>query len=240
MSSPISTVLITGAGSGVGRACALRFAAAGWQVALVGRRAEPLAATVALAGAGPATRLAPYPCDLGDDAAVARTIDAVVTRFGGLDAVVNAAGTNIPKRALTELSLEDYHATLAANLHGAFHLARAALPIMRRQGRGTFVNINSEAGLRASAKSGAAYAVSKFGLVGLTQTINAEERVHGIRACSIFPGDIDTPLLDKRPAPPPAEARTRMLRPDDVAACAWLAVTMPPQAVIEELLVRPL
>ena len=240
MSSTVSSILVTGAGSGVGRECVLRFAAAGWQVALIGRRAEPLAETVALAGADASLRLAPFTCDLGDDAAVARTVTEVVARFGRLDAIINAAGTNIPQRALSELSLEDYHSTLAANLHGAFHLARAALPVMRRQGSGTFVNINSEAGLKASTKSGAAYAVSKFGLTGFTQTINAEERVHGIRACSIFPGDIDTPLLEKRPAPPPAEARTRMLRPEDVAACAWLAVTLPPRAVVEELLVRPL
>lgn len=234
------TVFITGAGSGVGRASTLKFAAEGWAVALLGRRTDALAATITLAGSDAASRLLALACDIADPAAVDRSVAAGLERFGRSDALVNAAGTNIPRRALSELSLEDYHATLATNLHGAFHLTRAVLPAMRRQGGGTIVNVNSEAGLRASAKSGAAYAVSKFGLTGLAQTINAEERTHGIRACSVFPGDIDTPLLDRRPAPPPPETRARMMQPADIAACVWLAVSLPPRAVVEELLVRPL
>lgn len=234
------TAIVTGAGSGVGRACVLKLAAEGWVVALVGRRAAALAETIAHAGPTAQARLLPLPCDIADPEAVTRAIAAAIDRFGRVDALINAAGTNIPRRALGELTLEDYHATLATNLHGAFHCVRAVLPVMRRQGAGTIVNVNSEAGLRASAKSGAAYVVSKFGLAGLTQTINAEERAQGIRACSIFPGDIDTPLLDKRPEPPPAAARARMMRPEDIAACVWLAVSLPPRAVVEELLVRPL
>ena len=241
MSTPVPlTALVTGAGSGVGRACVIKLAAEGWSVALLGRRADALEETITLAGPAATARLASFPCDIGDADAVAKTIATALSLFGRCDALVNAAGTNIPRRALTELTLADYHSTLATNLHGALHCAQAVLPAMRRQGSGTIVNVNSEAGLRASPKAGAAYAVSKFGLVGLTQTINAEERSHGIRACSIFPGDINTPLLDKRPTPPPAEARTKMLRAEDVAACVWLALSLPPRAVIEELLVRPL
>ncbi|HEX2099971.1 MAG TPA: SDR family oxidoreductase [Candidatus Synoicihabitans sp.] len=236
----MQTAMVTGAGSGVGRACVLKLAAEGWAVALIGRRADALADTIAQAAPAAQTRLLPCPCDIGQPEAVTHAITVAVGRFGRIDALVNAAGTNIPRRALGELTLEDYHTTLATNLHGAFHCVRGVLPIMRRQGAGTIVNVNSEAGLRASAKSGAAYVVSKFGLTGLTQTINAEERAQGIRACSIFPGDIDTPLLDKRPEPPPAAARARMMRPDDIAACVWLALSLPPRAVVEELVVRPL
>jgi NADP-dependent 3-hydroxy acid dehydrogenase YdfG len=116
---------------------------------------------------------------------------------------------------------------------------QAVLPTLRRQSAGTIVNVGSEAGKQASAKSGAAYVVSKFGLTGLTQTINAEERPNGIRACCIFPGDIDTPLLNKRPTPPSAEARTRMMQPDDIAACVWFAATLPARATVEEILIRP-
>jgi NADP-dependent 3-hydroxy acid dehydrogenase YdfG len=101
------------------------------------------------------------------------------------------------------------------------------------------VNISSEAGRHASAKAGAAYVVSKFGLTGLTQTINAEERGNGIRACCIFPGDIDTPLLDKRPTPPAPNTRMRMLQPEDIAACVWFVATLPARATVGELLVRP-
>lgn len=233
-------MIVTGAGSGVGRACVLKLAAEGWAIALVGRRPESLAETIAQAGPSAQARLLACPGDVADPDAVERATTASLSRFGRIDALVNAAGTNIPRRALVDLALDDYHATLATNLHGAFHWVRAVLPVMRRQGAGTIVNVNSEAGLRASAKSGAAYVVSKFGLAGLTQTINAEERVHGIRACSIFPGDIDTPLLDKRPEPPPAAARARMMQPEDIAACVWLVLSLPPRAVVEEMLVRPL
>ena len=73
----------------------------------------------------------------------------------------------------------------------------------------------------------------------MTQSINAEERANGIRACAIFPGDIDTPLLDLRPNPPTPEARRKMLKSEDVAECALLAINLPPRAVVEEILIRP-
>ena len=81
--------------------------------------------------------------------------------------------------------------------------------------------------------------MSKFGLAGLTQSINAEERANGIRACGIFPGDIDTPLLDRRPQPPDAAARAKMMRAEDVADCALLCINLPPNVIVEEMLVRP-
>jgi NAD(P)-dependent dehydrogenase (short-subunit alcohol dehydrogenase family) len=81
--------------------------------------------------------------------------------------------------------------------------------------------------------------MSKFGLAGLTQSINAEERARGIRACAIFPGDIDTPLLQKRPVMPDAAARERMLQAEDVAACVLLCINLPDRAVVEELMIRP-
>ena len=81
--------------------------------------------------------------------------------------------------------------------------------------------------------------MSKFGLAGLTQSINAEERGRGIRACALFPGDIDTPLLDKRPVVPDAAARSRMLQPEDVADCTLFCLNLPAHVVVEELLVRP-
>lgn len=237
--APSPVALVTGAGSGIGRAVVLQLAAAGWRVALVGRRADALAATRSAAGAGAADRLLACAADIADPAAVTRLAGEVLARWGRVDALVNAAGTNTPRRSLDVLALADYHRLIATNLHGAYHCVQAVLPAMRAQGSGTIVNINSEAGLRANAKAGPAYIASKFALAGLTQAINTEERARGLRACSIFPGDVDTPLLDQRPHPPAPAARRRMLQPEDVAACVWLALTLPPRAVVEELLVRP-
>jgi NADP-dependent 3-hydroxy acid dehydrogenase YdfG len=97
----------------------------------------------------------------------------------------------------------------------------------------------SDAGKLASPKAGPGYVMSKFGLAGLTQSINAEERGRGIRACAIFPGDIDTPLLDKRPQPPEADARARMMRAEDIAECVWFCLHLPANVIVEEMLVRP-
>lgn len=230
--------VITGAGSGVGRAVALKLAAEGWQVALAGRRGDALQETIALAGAR-GGQLAAFPCDTGDAAAVKKMSAGVTARFHRVDAVVTAAGTNTPRRSWSELTNEKYHELLAGNLHGAFHCVQAFLPAMRERRSGTFVFINSEAGLKASPKAGVGYVAAKFGLAGLAQSLNAEERPNGIRACSIFPGDIDTPILNHRPQPPTAEARAKMMQPEDIAACVWLALSLPPRAVVEELLVRP-
>ena len=230
--------VITGAGSGVGQAIALKLAAQGWRVALVGRRAEALAQTVQLAGPR-AGQLLVCPCDIGDAAAVEGMSQRVLAEFRDVEVLVNAAGTNAPRRALEILSLEDYHAMMNANLNGAYYCVQAFLPQMRARQSGTIVNIVSDAGKQASPKAGPAYVMSKFGLAGLTQAINAEERGNGVRACAIFPGDIDTPLLDKRPTPPPADARAKMMKAEDIADCALLAIQLPARAILEEMIVRP-
>ena len=229
------TAVVTGAGSGVGRAIALKFAREGWRVALVSRRAETLSETIALAAPGARERIAAFPCDVSDAAAVEGMGASVLARFGTVDVLVNAAGINIPRRSFELLSLDDWHAVLGTNLHGAYYCVRAFLPGMRARSTGTIVNINSDVGKIARDLAGAAYVSSKFGLNGLTQQINAEERRNGVRACSICPRDINTPLLDKRPQPPTAEARARMLQPEDIADCVWLVAMLPPRAVVEEI-----
>jgi NAD(P)-dependent dehydrogenase (short-subunit alcohol dehydrogenase family) len=230
--------VVTGAGSGVGRSTALLLLADGWGVALIGRREAALHETAAQA-AGADEHILVIPCDIGDQGAVERMAAQIFERFGRVDALVNAAGTNTPVRSLAELSLENYHRLIDTNLTGAYYCAQAFLPAMRAQRSGTIVNIISEAGLRANAKAGVAYVISKFGMTGLTQSINAEERPNGIRACAIFPGDINTPILDLRPSPPPPEARQRMLQAEDVAQCVLLEIRLPPRAVIEELVLKP-
>ena len=231
----VRTVVVTGAGSGVGRAVALKFASEGWQVALVGRTAATLAETAGLAGPTAADRMGVFVCDVSAPDAVAAMGDAVLARFASVDVLVNAAGINVPRRSFATLSLDDWHAVLATNLHGAYYCVRAFLPNMREHGGGTIININSDVGKVARDLAGAAYVSSNFGLRGLGQQINAEERGNGIRACSICPRDVNTPLLDKRPQPPSPEARARMLQPDDLAACVWLVATLPQRAIVDEI-----
>ena len=232
------TAVVTGAGSGVGRAVVLALAKEGWNVALLGRRVEPLKETIALSSANEG-KLVAIGCDVASEADVTRMSDEVRRVLGPVSALVNSAGINVPKRALADLSVEDYRKVVDVNLTGAFLCIHAFLPDMRAAGSGTIVNVISDAGLYANRISGAAYIAAKFGLTGLTATINAEERKNGIRACALLPGEINTPLLDKRPVPPPMEARAKMLQPEDVAACVMLAINLPPRAVVEQVLLRP-
>jgi NAD(P)-dependent dehydrogenase (short-subunit alcohol dehydrogenase family) len=231
----MSVVAVTGAGSGVGRAVALKFAAEGWRVAMIGRRSEALAETSALAGSATDGRLFAFPCDISVAGDVAAMGAAVETAVGDVDVLVNSAGINVPERSLDVLSHDDWHRVLGTNLHGAYYCVQAFLPRMRARGTGTIVNINSDAGQMARDVSGAAYVASKFGLRGLTQQINAEERRRGVRACSICPRDVNTPLLDKRPQPPPPDVRARMIQPEDLAECVWLVATLPPRVVLDEI-----
>ena len=204
---------------------------------LVGRRLEPLRETLASFDVDRRPAAAVFGCDVSRSEDVAAMGAAVLTRFGSVHVLVNAAGLNVPRRSLRDLSLEDWHRVVDTNLHGAYYCIRAFLPSMRAERDGTIVNINSDVGKIPRELAGAAYVTAKFGLAGLTTHINTEERTHGIRATSIFPRDVNTPLLDKRPQPPPADERARMLQPEDLAACVWLAATLPSHAIVDEIVV---
>jgi NAD(P)-dependent dehydrogenase (short-subunit alcohol dehydrogenase family) len=230
--------VVTGAGSGVGRAIVLALVRQGWMVAILGRRETALNETRKLAG-DLGSSVMVVPCDIAESGHVTQAARSIQEKLGFVEVLVNAAGTNLPARSLEVLSLEGYHQLIDTNLNGAYYCTQAFLPQMRQHQTGTIVNIISEAGKQASPKAGPAYVISKFGLAGLTQSINAEERANGVRACAIYPGDIDTPILDLRPNPPPSEARARMLKSEDVADCVMLAIQLPSRAIVEELTVRP-
>ncbi len=230
--------IITGAGTGVGRHIAILLSQSGWNLTLTGRTEKTLQETFEMAGANDSN------CQMvigsvADRSFVTELIATAETKFGVTEALVNSAGTNTPERTLDVLSMEDYHDLINTNLHGSYYAIQAVLPAMRKAKSGTIVNIVSDAALWGMPLAGAAYTVSKFGLRGLTQAINAEENKNGIRACGILPGEIDTPILKLRPNVPTEEHRASMLRPEDVAACAKLAIDLPPRAVVQELLVRP-
>jgi NAD(P)-dependent dehydrogenase (short-subunit alcohol dehydrogenase family) len=231
------TTIITGAGSGVGRAVAIALAQRSFSLALLGRTESHLKETAALCHGAP--KILAVSCDIADSQAIRSAVAQIERDLGQIDVLANCAGTNVPRRSFEQLSSDDFRKIIETNLIGAYHCIAAVLPGMRMRRRGTIVNIVSDAGLIANAKAGPAYVASKFGLTGLTQSLLAEERDHGIRACAIFPGDIDTPLLQKRPTVPTADARAKMLKPEDIAACVVLAITLPEHAVVEQLVVRP-
>lgn len=230
--------LITGAGSGIGRAAAVALAEAGSAISLSGRRAALLEETAALA------REFDVPVryqalDVADNAAVERWVADARDAFGRIDVLVNSAGTNAPNRSWQNTSLDSWDEIIATNLKGVFQCTRAVLPTMRAQKDGLVINVSSMAGVHASLVSGVAYSASKFGVVSLTQSLNLEEWRNGIRATVICPGEVNTPIMEKRPAQPPAHAYALMLQPEDLGKTIAFLAALPSRALIDEILIRP-
>jgi NAD(P)-dependent dehydrogenase (short-subunit alcohol dehydrogenase family) len=232
------TAVITGAGSGVGQATALQLARQGWRVALLGRRKAALAETIALAGPH-AGNLVPYVCDVGSLKQVQSVAAKVLKRFASVEVLVNSAGTNFKRRYLPDISPEDYHATLDANMNGAYYCTQAFLPQMRARKSGTVIHVSSDSAYEPNLKAGVAYIMSKMGLAGLSRSVNCEEGPHHIRSCVIYPGEIDTPLLAKRPVMPDEARRKHMLTADDVASTILHVINLPQRAVVEQIVLRP-
>jgi len=231
-------VLITGAGTGIGRAAAIALAAAGAAISLSGRRVAPLEETAALAR----EHDVPVRCqslDVADNAAIERWVADARETFGRIDILVNSAGTNAPKRTWQNTSLDSWNELISTNLTGVFQCTRAVLPTMRAQKNGLVINVSSMAGVQASLVSGVAYSASKFGVVSLTQSLNLEEWRNGIRATVVCPGEVNTPIMDKRPNQPPSHAYELMLQPEDLGATIAFLATLPPRALIDEVLIRP-
>ena len=153
--------------------------------------------------------------------------------------MVNNAGTNTNPRAVGAVDPEDWDHTIAINLTGVFNMVRAVLPGMRQKDDGVIITVSSIAGLRASKLAGAAYSASKHGAVALTHSINEEEVAHGIRACAICPGEVEQPLLEKRPEPVSAARRAAMLQPEELAQAALFVASLPPRACVPLLIIKP-
>ena len=181
--------VVTGASSGLGRATALELAAAGADVALLARSATQLAEVTREVERRSRRALA-LPVDLADVAALTTAVARVEEELGGINVLVNAAGTDAPAR-VEDLDAAEWDRVLAVNLRAPFLLAKLVFPSMRRRGGGTVVNVSSVAGKRGWANA-AAYCASKFALSGLTQALAAEGKEHGIRACVVFPGAMAT------------------------------------------------
>lgn len=235
---PTQTALITGAGSGIGRGIARALDEIGVRVALVGRDAAKLEETRAglKATAGEAVVV---PCDVADRDAVRAMVERVLGAFGQIDILVCNAGTNVRNRSLETLTPDDWDKMIATNLTGAFNLVHNVLPSMRARGSGLVIQICSISGKRASVLGGAGYSASKFGQSALGICLGREDGPRGIRSTVIYPGEVNTPILDARPVPVGTERREAILQPDDVAAAVRFLAQLHPRANIPELIIKP-
>jgi NADP-dependent 3-hydroxy acid dehydrogenase YdfG len=230
-------VLITGGGSGIGLAVARRCLDEGARVAITGRdEAKLRRAADDLQGVD---RVIYWAADVAVPEQVNTMVAEVVKRLGRIDILVNNAGLNIKERTFRELSPERWRQLVGANLDGAFYCMAAVLPSMIERGEGLVINVNSISGKRAGPLGGTAYAAAKFGLRGLAMAVAAEEKGSGVRVSSIYPGEVNTPILEQRPNPVSDEHRRGILQPDDVAAAVLFVATLPSHVAIPELVITP-
>jgi NAD(P)-dependent dehydrogenase (short-subunit alcohol dehydrogenase family) len=233
-------VVITGGGSGVGRATALALVQAGAVPVLLGRNEQPLSDALdnilEAGGSGLAV-----PADVADEEVVTRAFAKAAEELGGIDAVVLAAG--IGKFGnVASYPKHDWDATIATNLTGPFLCARAAIPYLRARGGGNIIAISSGAG-KQGYPSLAAYSASKFGLMGLMQSLAGELGPDNIKVSTIVPGSILTPFGDRSVAEKRAAAASdpgkKYLEPEDVAEAVLYLLRQPARAWTQEMNLWP-
>lgn len=230
-------VLITGGGTGIGAGCATAFADAGCTVAIAGRREEKLK-EVADSYQGESAILYKR-ADVANRDDVAELFRWANAELGQVDILVNCAGVNIAKRTMDVLDPADWDKLLQVNATGAFNTMHAVLPQMRERHDGLIINISSIAGLRSSLLGGVAYNASKFAMTALGTCVGLEEKDNGIRITNVYPGEVETPILDARPNPVGPEHRARILQPQDVASMIIAVAMLPPRAHVPDLVIKP-
>jgi NADP-dependent 3-hydroxy acid dehydrogenase YdfG len=228
---------VTGAGSGIGEAAALALAEAGATVVLTGRRREPLEDVARRINANGAAHV--QPADLTVAEQVQRVGDHIRATFNRLDILVNNAGVNILERHWSHLTPERIDTLLQGNLTAALYCVTVALPFMRAQKDGVLIHTASMAGRFIGNLSGPIYTVAKHGVVAMSHGLNMQECIHGIRSTVFLPGEVATPILDKRPKPVSAEERARMVQPGDCGDLIRYIACLPKHVVMNEVHLSP-
>src|SRR3954466_9703982 len=174
-----------------------------------------------------------------DAARVQAVAKKIEQEFGRCDILVNSAGLNVKNRSWREIDAEGFDSVVEADLSGPFYASAAVLPMMRTQKGGLIIHISSWAGRYVSRLTGPAYSAAKHGLVALSESLNQEECGYGIRSCCICPGEVATPILDKRPVPVSAQDKARMLQADDLADTILFVAQLPASVCVNEILISP-
>jgi NADP-dependent 3-hydroxy acid dehydrogenase YdfG len=229
---------VTGAGSGMGRAIAVEASRDGYRVVLTGRRKEALDGTAELIDQAGGESLA-ITMDVTKDEDVQASHEEILRRWGPVTRTVLSAGLNNPKRYWHDQSIADFADIVQTNLIASARVADVLLPTMRDEGDGLVVFISSYSGWQFSPDAGVAYSASKTALSALSESLNAQENRHGIRACHLCPGDVNTEFLQMRPTVPGEADRQKMLSPEDIARAVMFVVNSPPHVCVNELVISP-
>ncbi len=229
---------VTGSGSGIGEAAAMALAGEGAVVVLTGRREGPLEEVAGRIRAKGGTAHV-EPADLMKAPQVDAVVARIVEKLGRLDLLVSNAGLNITERSWKNISPEGIDELIHGNLSSAFYCARAVLPAMRAQGGGQMIHTASMAGRNVSPMSGPGYTAAKHAVVAMSHSLNMEECVNGIRSTAFCPGEVNTPILKKRPNPLSAEDLAKMLQPEDCGDLIRYIACLPPHVTMNEVWLTP-
>jgi NADP-dependent 3-hydroxy acid dehydrogenase YdfG len=230
--------IVTGGGSGIGRSAAKMLAAEGAQVVVSGRtqsKLDDVTREIGAAGGKAAARAANV--ERSDEAVGLATW--TLEKFGRVDILVNNAGHSSKVRSIRWVGEDEWRSVYDVNVTGVYRLTQAVIPNMLERGEGTVVTVSSMAAIRPGLLGGAPYSSAKAAVRNLMGHINVELRNKGIRATTILPAEVDTPILNNRPLVPDAKARSTMMQPEDVARAILLCATLPPRTVIEEIVMSP-
>jgi NADP-dependent 3-hydroxy acid dehydrogenase YdfG len=235
--SPVA--IITGGATGIGFGIAEALAQSGYRVAIGSRRKDVVEEAASQLQSLKKGQVIGLPLDVTDRDSVAEFVQAVGKHFGEIDILVNGAGVNIKNRTIGEMRPEQWDQVVAINATGAYNMIHGILPQMRQRKSGTIINISSVTGKRALALGGVAYAASKFAMTALGTCVANEVGVEGVRVTNIYPGEVDTPILEQRPVPVSQEQRDLILRPSDVGQVVLSIVSLPSRVHIPELVIKP-
>ncbi len=230
-------VAVTGGGTGIGAAIATVLANAGCRVTVGGRRLEPLEKLAASVKSEHAIRAGVL--DVAEADSIKKFFADIHENVGEVDILVNSAGINILKRTMAEMAPEDWDRVMQINATGAYRCILEVLPAMRARKDGLVINISSVAGKRAISLGGVVYCASKFAMTALGTAISNEVRQEGVRVTNVYPGEVNTPILDNRPTPVSQEHKDAILQPEDIASVILSICHLPPRANVPEIVIKP-
>jgi NADP-dependent 3-hydroxy acid dehydrogenase YdfG len=229
------TVVVTGGATGIGFAIADLFSKSGAKVAIGSRRQDAIDRAIQLSNSD----ILGHTLDVALRESVEGFFAWIATSIGQVDILVNAAGVNIRDRSIGSMAPEQWDQVMAINATGAYNCIHSVLPQMRSRQNGMIINISSVAGKRALALGGVAYAASKFAMTALGTCVSNEVCAENIRVTNVYPGEVDTPILERRPTPVTEDHRQRILRPEDIAEVVVGLAILPDRVHVPEIVIKP-
>ncbi|HIG40721.1 MAG: SDR family NAD(P)-dependent oxidoreductase [bacterium] len=228
------TALVTGGGTGIGAAIAIDLAAAGVKVTISGRRQGPLDETVGkIIDNGGAANAVTADMTIPED--IEGLASGLLESQNGVDILVNNAGFSSKVRSAQYISAAEWRSVMDVNTMGPAMLTKLLLPPMIANGAGDVVMISSMAAIRPGVMAGVVYSSAKVAAKAYMEVLAMEVKKYGIRCTTIYPGEVDTPILDNRALPPNDEARSIMMQSEDISAAVMMAVSLPRRAMVSEI-----